>query len=239
MMKWELRNTPSRFRSIKIPLFQRPIMNWPCVISRGGIVFLMALTLAGCKSSSLPTASPLVVRTIGQSLSVPGVVQRIAVFYPRSSNPDFLDAYQRLEGATFQLKGQRPTLKVVDRFHLLAVISEQRFQIAGAVADDGAVRIGHVLGVDSVLLYSIDGPTLRDRLFARVPNQVRPITVTTKIIRVESAEVVYLNVVTARMDDEGGWDWSPSDNWDYQRLSRAALERGITQTVSDLQRAFE
>jgi hypothetical protein len=68
---------------------------------------------------------------------------------------------------------------------------------------------------------------------------VRPITVTTKIIRVESAEVVYFNVVTARMDDDARWDWSFSDTWDYHQLSQAALERGIAQTVFDLQRAFE
>ena len=214
-------------------------MNWPRVISRGGVVFLMGLSLAGCQNSSLPAPSPLVIRTIGQSLTIPVDVQRIAIFYPRSSNSDFLEAYQRLEGATFQLKILRPTLKVVDRFHLLAVITEQRLQNAGSVADDSAVRVGHLLGVDSVLLYSIDGPTLRDRLFAHGPSHVRPITVTTKIIRVESAEIVYFNVVTARMDDGERWDWSPSDNWDYQELSRAALERGIIQTVSDLQRAFE
>jgi hypothetical protein len=234
MMTREWRTFSSTLGSSK-----RATMNWPRVISRGGVVFLMALTLAGCQSSSLPYASPLVVRTIEPSLTIPVDVQRIAVFYPRSSNSDFLEAYQRLEGATFQLKILRPTLKVVDRVHLLAVITEQHFQVTGAVADDGAVRVGHLLGVDSVLLYSIDGPTLRDRFFARVPSQVRPITVTTKIIRVESGEVVYLNVVTARMEDEGRWDWSPSDNWDYQQLSRAALERGIIQTVSDLQRAFE
>jgi len=172
-------------------------------------------------------------------MTIPSNVQRIAVFYPRSSNPDFLAAYQRLEGATFQLKGQRPALKVVDRSHLLTLITEQKLQGTGAVADDSAVRIGHLLGVDSVLLYSIDGPTLRERLFAREPTHVRPITVTTKIIRVESAEVVYFNVVTARMDDDNSWDWSLSDKWDYHELSQAALERGIAQTVFDLQRAFQ
>ncbi len=207
-------------------------------MSQGGIALVVALVLAGCQSSALPTAPPLAVRTFGSSFSIPGDVQRIVVFYPRSSNPDFLEAYQRLEGATFQLKDKRSTLKIVDRFNLAAVLSEQRFQAAGTVADDSAVRIGHMLGVDSVLLYSIDGPTLRDRFFARSPSQVRSITVTTKIIRVESAEVVYLNVVTAPMDD-GGWDWALSDNMDYHQLNRAALERGISQTVFDLRRAFE
>lgn len=195
--------------------------------------------VAGCQSSPLPDPSPLSVRPLGPAMTIPGNVQRIAIFYPRSSNSDFLAAYQRLEGATFRLKGQRPALKVVDRSHLLTLITEQRLQGTGAVADDSAVRIGHLLGVDSVLLYSIDGPTLRDRLFARGPSQVRPITVTTKIIRVESAEVVYFNVVTARMDDEARWDWSLSDKWDYHQLSQEALERGIAQTVFDLQRAFE
>ena len=199
----------------------------------------MAVALTGCQSSPPPSSPSLSVQTIAPVVSIPGNVQRIAVFYPRSSNSDFLAAYQRLEGATFQLKGQRPTLKFVDLTHLLTLIAEQRFQGTGVVADDSAVRIGHLLGVDSVLLYSIDGPTLRERLFARGPNQVRPITVTTKIIRVESAEVVYFNVVTARMDDDARWDWSLSDNWDYYQLSQAALERGIAQTVFDLQRAFE
>jgi hypothetical protein len=214
-------------------------MNWPRVISRGGFFFLMAAALAGCQSSPLPAPSPLPVRPLGPAVTIPSNVQRIAVFYPRSSNSDFLAAYQRLEGATFQLKGQRPGLKVVDRFHLLTLITEQRLQGTGVVADDSAVRLGHLLGVDSVLLYSIDGPTLRDRLFARGPSHVRPITVTTKIIRVESAEVVYFNVVTTRMDEESSWDWSLSDKWDYHQLSQAALERGIAQTVFDLQRAFE
>jgi hypothetical protein len=173
------------------------------------------------------------------SFTVPSDVQRIAVFYPRSSNPDFLEAYQRLEGAAFQLKGKRSTLRIVDRFNLPTVMMEQRFQVTGPTTDDSAVRVGHMLGVDSVLLYSIDGPTLRDRLFARRLSHVRPITVTTKIIRVESAEVVYHNVVTAHMDDARYDDWSLSDNVDYHQLSRAALERGIAQTVVDLHRAFE
>jgi hypothetical protein len=96
----------------------RATRNWPPpVISRGVMVFLMALSLAGCQSSSLPAASLLVVRTMEQSLTIP------------------------------------------------------------------------------------------DGLFAHIPSQVRSIIVTTKIIPVESAEIVYLNnVVTPRMDDGERWD---------------------------------
>lgn len=107
------------------------------------------------------------------------------------------------------------------------------------MSDDSALSIGQMLGADSVLLYWIDGPTLRDRFMARRPSQIRPITVTTKIIRVESAEVVYHNVVIAKMEEQRYGDWSLSDNLDYYQLSRDALERSIVQTVVDLQRAFE
>lgn len=199
---------------------------------------MVVLGLAGCQSTALPTTPPVSVRTLGPSSAIPADVQRIAVFYPRSSNPDFHIAYQLLEGAAFQLKDKRSTLKIVDRLNLATVMSEQRFQVAGAVTDESAVRIGQMLGVDSVLLYSIDGPTLRDRFFSSRSGQVGPIIVTTKIIRVESGEVVYHDVVTAQVGD-GGWDWVLSDNVDYHQLSRAALERGVSQTLLDLQRAFE
>ncbi|MGQ0811260.1 MAG: hypothetical protein ACT4OO_08555, partial [Nitrospiraceae bacterium] len=116
---------------------------------------------------------------------------------------------------------------------------EQRFQMGGTVSDETAVRLGRLIGVDSVLIYRIDGPTLRDRLWARQHWDLPPITVTSKIIRVESAEVIFHNVVTARAEDMSGWSWSLSEASDMQRFSRAALEQGITHTMMDLQRAFQ
>lgn len=148
------------------------------------------------------------------------------------------EAYNRLEGATFQLKAHRPDLKIVDRFHLPVVLEEHRFQYAGAVADDSAIRIGRVLGVDSVLIYRIDGPSNRDRMWARSHRDLPPVTVTSKVIRVESAEVLYHRVVVAWIEDSPSW-WSLTDRFDYQRLSREAVERGIMQTVSELGQALE
>ena len=205
---------------------------------RRDTILVLALLLSGCQGADLTPAPSVSVRNLGLAFTIPADVRRIAVFYPRSSNPDFLQAYVRLEGAAFQLKDKRSSLKIVDRFNLAPLLSEQRFQAAGAVTDDSAVRMGHMLGVDSVLLYSIEGATVPDRFFAPRLSQVRPIIVTTKIIRVESAEVVYHNVVTTQVDD-GTWNWRLSDNTDYHYLSRAALERGISQTLMDLQRAFE
>ncbi len=203
------------------------------------MTWLATTVLVGCETVG-PSADSGPAEPFGGVVwTVPNDVQRLAVFYPRTSNPDFNEAYQRLEGAVFQLKGQRPSLQIVDRFHLPILRSEQQFQYSGSVTDESAVRIGRLLGVDSVVLYAIDGPTLRERMFAGRPGQLRPITVTTKIVRVETAEVVFHNVVTARMAEGAHSGWSLSDSIDTHQLGREALDRGIRQTVSDLRQAFQ
>ena len=203
---------------------------WRTLVSAGLII-----ALAGCQSQP-PAQSPLPAIP-SAAILIPHDVQRIAVVYPKSSRPELNEAYNRLEGATFRLKLYRPALKIVDRFDLPHVLDEHRLQLA--VADDSAIRIGRLLGVDSVLIYRIDVPTMRDRLWARQQSDLPPITVTSKLIRVESAEVVYHNVVTAHLDDQPRGGWSLADSMDYQRLSRDAMERGIVRTVLELGRALE
>jgi hypothetical protein len=173
------------------------------------------------------------------SIVIPIDVQRLAIVYPHTSNTELRDAYVRLEGATFQIKDQRPTLKIVDRFNLPALLTEHRLQLGGAVSEETAIRLGRLLGVDSVLIYRIEGPTWRDRLWARQHSDLPPVIVMSKIIRIESAEVVFHNVVTARIEDQPEWGWSMAESTDFQRFNRAALERGIVQTVQDLRRAFQ
>lgn len=206
---------------------------------RSVVLLLTAMASMNCQPLSRQTILTDRVRSFGHVWTIPDDVQRIAVFYPRSSNPDYSEAYRWLEGAAFQLKRQRPALRIVDRVNVPILRSEQQFQSGGAVTDEGAVRIGQLLGVDSVLLYSIDGPTWRDRLLANRPSGIRPVTVTSKIVRVETAEVIYHNVVTSRMDDGDHGGWYLLDHIDAQQLGRDALDRGIRQTVFDLQRAFE
>lgn len=210
-------------------------------IVKGMLALTVAATIgpAGCETISPAGNSGPVTSYDAIGATVPDDVRRLAVFYPRSSNPDFNEAYQRLEEAVFQLKGRRPSLRIVDRFHLPILRSEQQLQYSGSVTDESAVRIGRLLGVDSVVLYSIDGPTIRERLFAGRPGHLRPITVTTKIVRVETAEVVFHNVVSARMDEGAYAGWSLSDSMDAHQLGREALDRGIRKTVSDLRQAFQ
>jgi hypothetical protein len=199
----------------------------------------MAVLVSGCANPTRETTPTFDLRSMPPVSSIPADVQQMAVLYPRGETSDWSSAYGRLEGAAFQLKTFRPNLRIIDRSHMQAIVSEQRFQAGGLVSEDSAVRIGQMLGVDSVLIYRIDGPTLRDRFFARGHHDLPPVTITSKIIRVESGEVVYHNVVTARVDEAEESGWSLSDNVDYQRWSREALDRGIMQTVYDLHRAFD
>ena len=202
-------------------------------------ILSMAVLIASCSNVTTQTPPMLGFRSASRLLPIPTTVQRIVVLYPRGEAPEWSSAYSRLEGAAFQLRAFRPNLRIIDRSHIPVIVAEQRFQVGGLVSEESAVRIGRMLGVDSVLIYRIDGPTLRDRFFARTPRDLPPVIITSKIIRVESGEVVYHNVVTARVDETEASGWSLSDNVDYQRWSREAVDRGVIQTVDDLCHAFE
>jgi hypothetical protein len=203
------------------------------------VMFVLGLLigLAGCRTDmSAPTASS---HPLTQATLVPHDVHRIAVLYPQSTNVEWTQAYHRLEGETFSLKVHRPELMIIDRVNLPILLGEHRLQLTGAVADDSAIHIGRLLGVDSVLIYRIEGPSLRDRLWARRASDLPPVSVTSKLIRVESAEVLYHRVIIAPIEKLSAWTESMAESQDYQRLSRDALDRGIMQTVVELGRAFD
>jgi hypothetical protein len=202
------------------------------------LVSMLTIVLAGCQTVSLPTTRTIQVSTSLSPPPIPADVQRIVFFHPPSHNRDVREAYHRLEGAVFNLKTYRSNLKIVDRVNLPALITELRLQSGGSVTDDTALHIGRLLGADSILLCLIEGPTIYEHLMARHLSQVRPMIIITKIIRVESAEVVYEDVVIAEVAAGGHEDRSLS-NLDYSQLRHEALERSIKQTVMDLQHAFQ
>ena len=202
-----------------------------------GSVLLLSAT--ACQMNEHVSSASSVRHTVPTYLQVPHAVQRLAVLYGTSSDQEEMKAYQRLEGAAFQFKAQRPSLRIFERSHMPAILREQQFQVQGRVSEDTAVRVGRLLGVDSVLIYDIQGPSHRDRIFASTYREIPPYLVTSKIIRVESAEIVFHNVVTAPV-------WPPSDSAEIglasdfraRPLIRAALDRGVMQTIADLGHAF-
>jgi hypothetical protein len=125
----------------------------------------------------------------------------------------------------------------VDRLDLSMIRTEQTFEVSGAVSDDTAVGLGRLLGTDSILLYHIESPTLRDRVLAHMYGNLPPVTVTSKLIRVESAEVVYLNVVTIPVEQESELLLLFHDPQREAPL-RASLTQGVNQTIADLRDAF-
>jgi hypothetical protein len=201
-------------------------------------LLLSLLAALGCQTASPHSIEGSVHSTALPSLQVPLTVERLAILYPKTYNRELMDAYAQLAGATFQLKASRPWMRIVERFDLPIIHSEQRFQLSGAVSDETAIGVGRLLGVDSILLYRIDGPTARDRLFARMYGGMPPYTVTSKVIRVESAEVLYYNVVTIPVTSRNEFLPFFFNDLQDEPPFRTALGHGITKTLADLQEAF-
>jgi hypothetical protein len=147
-------------------------------------------------------------------------------------------AYSRLEGGMFGVKGQRPNLRIVDRSELETVLGEQRFQMSGAVSDSSAISAGRLLGVHAVLLFRVDAPTWREKLLTRFSGDLPPVVVRSKVIHVESGEVLFYNMVTVPIE---GWQAESSSSPrtpDMEPAIRTALEKAVTETIVTLQHAF-
>jgi hypothetical protein len=175
----------------------------------------------------------MVSKTAPESAHVPSSIGRLAVVYPHRQSVGLTGTYDRLEGAAFQLKELRPALRIVDRSNLELLLNEHRLELSGAVSDETAARVGRLLGVDGILLYRIEGPTYRDRAFAAFRGYLPPVLVSTKIIMVDSAEVVFHNVVTSAVDDPAADSF-----WRLDPSVQAALDRVVAQTITDLKHAF-
>jgi hypothetical protein len=74
-------------------------------------------------------------------VSIPSDIRQMAVLYPRGGTADWTSAYGRLEAAAFQIKSFRPNLRIIDRSHMQAIVSEQRFQIGGLVSEDRRANV--------------------------------------------------------------------------------------------------
>ena len=169
---------------------------------------------------------------------VPQQVRRLAVWYPRTWDQDVAYGYSRLEQAAFQLKTQRSWIKIVERRNIEPLTDEQRLQVSGRVADDGAMRVGKLLGADSMLFFRIDVPSWRDRLLARFYGKMPPLVVSSKIISVESGEVLYDDIVTAMPAPLSG-EWSDYvSDYALQPALRFALDHALLVAIAHLNQSF-
>ena len=203
---------------------------YPALFVFSGILAVLFIT----SCASQPAHSlPVVSNTVPETMHVPFSIGRLAVMSPQRPNSELSHTYSLLEGAVFQLKELRPALRIVDRANLQLLLNEQRLELSGSVSDETAVQVGRILGVDGVLLYRIEGPTYRDRAFAAFKGYLPPVLVSTKIIMVDSAEVVFHNVVTSSIDDV-----AEDSFWLLEPSVQAALDRVVAQTITDLKHAF-
>ncbi len=169
---------------------------------------------------------------------MPPDVRRLAVWYPRASEQEAQYAYSRLEQATFQLKKQRPWIKIVERRDIDQLTNEQRWQLSGRVEDDSVVRIGKWLGADSLVLFRIEGPTMRERMLARFYGRMPPFVVSSKIVSVERGEVLYHDIVTAMATPQSG-EWSDyASDYELQPAMRAALDHALSVAIVHLNQSF-
>ena len=192
----------------------------------------------GCRPPTPVAVDLTALEIMTTDVPVPQHVRRLAVWYPRTGEQEVAYGYIRLEEATFHLKRERSWIRIVDRRNLEQVTDEQRFQLSGRVADDSAVQVGKWLGADSMVLFRIDGPTWRERLLARMHGKMPPFVVSSKIISLESGEVLYHDVVTATPTPASG-EWSDyASDYELRPAMHTALDQALSTAILHLHRSF-
>lgn len=202
------------------------------------VAVISLLSQTGCRPTSRAVIYQTPIDTTMMSERVPQDVRRLAVWYPRTSEQEMTYGYSRLEQATFQLKKQRSWIKIVERRDIDQLTNEQRWQLSGRVEDDSVVRIGKWLGADSLVLFRIEGPTMRERMLARFYGRMPPFVVSSKIISVESGEVLYHDIVSAMAVPQSG-EWSDyASDYELQPAMRTALDHALSVVIVHLNQSF-
>jgi hypothetical protein len=208
------------------------------------LTFLVAAMVSlGTQTACRPTPHVAVdqaaVNVTATVFPVPQHVRRLAVWYPTTFEQEVAYGYSTLEQAAFQLKRQRSWIKIVERRNIEQLTNEQRLQLSGRVGDDSAVRVGKWLGADSMVLFRIDAPTWRERMLARFYGKMPPFIISSKIISLESGEVLYHDIVTTRPIPASG-DWSDyASDYELQPALHSALDQALSIAILHLNQSFQ
>lgn len=202
------------------------------------VVCLSAWALTGCRTSTGGNEGAFADQSLLHAPRIPSSITRLAVWYPATEERDLAYAYLKLEQATFHLAQRRAGIRILERRALERVSAEQRLQVSGRVADDSILHIGQWLGADSLVLFQIDQPRWRDRVWARFSDQMAPVVVSSKIISVETGEVLYHDLVRILpASRQGAWDRYESDA-ELQSTVRASLDHAASVAIAHLDHAF-
>jgi hypothetical protein len=194
--------------------------------------------LAGCASEE---AAPLRVQHAGGG-SFSARPQRVAVIVPSVTDPMLLNAYARLDADTDYLLQKGLGSQIVDRSDLTAVHEEQHRQYFEPAGEETTVRLGRLLGADTLIVYRIKTPELRERLFADRADQLSPVTIFSKVVRVETGEEVWTHAVTVEIGQtRHGLAEVTADHAIWHALNQGVDEMlaALTETVASAQLKFE
>ena len=162
-----------------------------CRIQRPSIA-LVCLLLMGCASGE--DIALRVHHTGGGEFATRP--KRVAVLTPSTSDPLLVNAYSRLDADTDFLFQRGLGSQIVERSDLAVIHEEQHRQYFEPSGEETTVRLGRLLGADILIVYRIKIPELRERLFADQADQLSPVTIFGKAVRVETAEQVWTHAVT-------------------------------------------
>src|SRR5437763_4631764 len=157
---------------------------------------MLVVILGACATGE--RGEPRVHHTGGGRLGIRAA--RIALLIPSTGDPMLANAYARLDAQTDQLFQLALGSQIVERSELSTVQAEQHWQYLEPAAEATTARLGRLLGADALVLYHITIPTMRERLFASEGEPFSAVTISGKIVRVETGEEIWSNVVTV---DEG------------------------------------
>ena len=125
--------------------------------------------------------------------------KRVAILTPSTSDPLLVNAYSRLDAHTDYLFQRGLGSQIVERSDLAVVHEEQHRQYFEPAEEETTVRLGRLLGADILIVYRIKIPELRERLFTEQADQLSPVTIFGKAVRVETAEEVWTHAVTVEI----------------------------------------
>lgn len=157
-----------------------------------------------------------------ETVSIPAHVQYLAVFHPNVSVRSIADGYLRLEGIVFRLRDLRPALHILERQQLDHLLLVQQQELRAGLIEERALRVARLLGLDALVFFEIHS--------YRNDPEAAQITITSKLVNLESGEVLFQSVVLSRAGRTPG----TVERW----ATQLALDQAIAQTASDLQHAF-